>query len=73
MRSFLERISSRKFLTALAAQIAGLVALLYPSLAGKADAVAVQIAGLAVMLLAAFGYGAVEAAVDAAQKQSSDE
>lgn len=73
MRSFLERISSRKFLTAIAAQVAGLVALLYPSLAGQSNAVAVQIAGLAVMLLAAFGYGAVEAAVDAAQKPAGDE
>lgn len=64
MRGFLQRISSRKFLTALAVQLAGVLALFWPSRQDALNSAAVQIAALATMLLAALGYGAIEAAVD---------
>lgn len=64
MRAFLQRISSRKFLTALAVQAAGVAAVFWPHHADAAAQAAVQIAGLAAMLLAALGYGRIEAAVD---------
>lgn len=65
MRSFLQRISSRKFLTALAVQVAAVVALLHPGQEQLLADAAVRIAALVTMLLAALGYGRVEAAVDA--------
>lgn len=65
MRSFLERISSRKFLTALAVQVAGLVALIRPGQADRISDAAVRIAALVVMVLAALGYGKMEATLDA--------
>jgi hypothetical protein len=66
MRSFLERISSRKFLTAFAVQAAAVGALFWPGHESALAAAAVRISALAVMLLAAFGYGTIEASVDAA-------
>lgn len=66
MRSFLQRISSRKFLTALAAQVAAVVVLFYPQHESAVTAAAIRIAALATLLLAALGYGKVEADVDAA-------
>lgn len=66
MRSFLERISSRKFLTAFAVQLAGLVALIRPGQADQLSDAAVRIAALIVMVLAALGYGKMEAALDSA-------
>jgi len=71
MDSFLKRISSRKFLALLAAEIAGVVAIFRP--AGEAagiEAAAVKIAGLAVMLLAALGYGIIEGKIDKAKAQN---
>jgi len=65
MRSFLSRISSRKFLTALAVQMAAVVALFWPEHESRIETAAVRIAALAVMLLAALGYGKIEAGVDA--------
>jgi hypothetical protein len=66
MRSFLQRISSRKFLTALAVQVAAVVALFHPQHESAVTAAAVRIAALATLLLAALGYGKVEGDVDAA-------
>lgn len=66
MRSFLERISSRKFLSALAVQAAGVAALFWPASEQTIYTAAVRIAALAAMLLAALGYGGIEAAVDRA-------
>ena len=66
MRSFLQRISSRKFLTALAVQVAAVVALFKPEYDGELQSAAIRIAALATLLLAALGYGKIEAEVDAA-------
>ena len=68
MRSFLQRISSRKFLTAFAVQVGSLAALFWPQYDSAFQSTAVRIAALAAMLLAAIGYGKVEAAVDASPK-----
>jgi hypothetical protein len=65
MRSFLERISSRKFLTALAVQVASVVAIFQPERAETLTDAAIRIAALVTLLLAAIGYGKIEAAVDA--------
>ncbi|MCJ7544566.1 MAG: hypothetical protein MUP47_08415 [Phycisphaerae bacterium] len=72
MRSFLERISSRKFLTAFAVQLAGLVALLRPAQADQLGDAAVRIAALVVMVLAALGYGKLEAALDSSASANND-
>ena len=64
MRSFLERITSRKFLTALAVQVASVVAIFYPQHESTIEGTAFRIAALAALLLAALGYGKIEAAVD---------
>ncbi|MGC9455382.1 MAG: hypothetical protein ACP5HU_11035 [Phycisphaerae bacterium] len=66
MRSFLQRISSRKFLTALAVQTASVAAIFYPAHEQTLLTAAVKVAALATLLLAALGYGKIEAAVDAA-------
>lgn len=69
MQSFLKRISSRKFLTALAVEAAAVVALFTPADdAGSLEAAAVKIAALVAMVLAAVGYGVVEAGVDKARE-----
>jgi len=76
MRSFLQRISSRKFLTALAVQAAAVVALFWPENESTLNAAAVRIAALMTLLLAALGYGKIEAGVDAqitAERQQSNE
>ena len=65
MRSFLQRISSRKFLVALAVQVAAVAALFQPQQADALHDAALRIAALATLLLAALGYGKLEAAVDA--------
>ena len=67
MRSFLERISSRKFLTALAVQAASVAAMFWPGHESALADAAVRIAALATMLLAAFGYGSIEAGLDEAK------
>jgi hypothetical protein len=66
MRAFLERISSRKFLTALAVQAASVAALFRPAHEQTLHTAALRIAALATLLLAAMGYGKIEASVDAA-------
>ena len=71
MRSFLERLSSRKFLTALAVQIAAVAAIFWPQHDSAIAEAAVRIAGLVVMLLAAMGYGSIEAGIDADKKSPS--
>ena len=67
MRSFLERLSSRKFLTTLAAEIAAVVALFYPQNTSAINETAIRIASLATLLLAAWGYGKMEATLDASR------
>jgi len=66
MRSFLERISSRKFLTALAVQVGAMAALFWPHHGTAISEAAVRVAALLTLLLAGLGYGKIEAAVDAA-------
>ncbi len=70
MRSFLQRISSRKFLTAVAVQVAATAALFWPGHASAISETAVRIAALLTLLLAGLGYGKIEAAVDAAAKRA---
>ena len=67
MRTFLQRISSRKFLTALAVQAASVAALFWPQHESTLEAAAIRIAALLTLLLAALGYGKIEATVDAAR------
>jgi len=67
MRAFLQRISSRKFLVALAVQTASVAALFWPGQEAEFQTAAVRVAALATMLLAALGYGKIEAAIDANQ------
>ena len=67
MRDLLQRLTSRKFLTALAVQAAAVAALFRPQQEEALHAAAVKIAALATLLLAALGYGHIEAGVDAAQ------
>ncbi len=67
MRSFLERISSRKFLTALAVQAASVAAMFWPQEQSAIESAAVRIAALATLLLAGLGYGKIEGDVDASQ------
>ena len=64
MDAFLKRISSRKFLTALAVEVSGIIVVFWPQTVGTAENTALKIAGLTAMLLAAIGYGVVEASVD---------
>jgi len=65
MEKFLKRISSRKFLTAIAVQIAAVVALFAPpEMESELAEGAVRIAALATMVLAALGYGSIEAGID---------
>ncbi len=71
MRGFLERISSRKFLTAVAVQAASVAAIFRPEHEQTLHTAAVRIAALATLLLAAMGYGKIESAVDAAMKQDA--
>ncbi len=65
MRSFLQRISSRKFLTVLAVQVTAVAAIFYPQYESSVESMAMRIAGLVTILLAALGYGKIEAEVDA--------
>jgi hypothetical protein len=67
MRSFLERISSRKFLTTLAVQVASVAAIFWPQQQSTAETMAVRIAAMITLLLAALGYGKIEGDVDASQ------
>ncbi len=75
MRSFLQRISSRKFLTALAVQVSAVIALFKPGYEGELQSAAIRIAALATLLLAALGYGKIEADVDSVieQQQTGDD
>jgi len=66
MRSFLQRLSSRKFLAALAVQIAAVAALFWPQHESAFSEAAVRVASLLTLLLAALGYGSIEARLDAA-------
>ena len=64
MRSFLQRLSSRKFLTALAVQVASVAAIFWPQQQESVESALLRIAALVAMLLAALGYGQIEAGVD---------
>ena len=64
MEKFLKRISSRKFLVAVAVQIASVAAIFWPQHEATISTAAVRIAALATLLLAAIGYGKIEAALD---------
>lgn len=69
----MQRFLSRKFITAFAAQLAGLFVLIWPGHASAITSGFESLAGLVVALLAALGYVTAEAAVDRARAgQSSD-
>ena len=70
MRSFLQRISSRKFLAALAVEVAALAALFWPEHESAISEAATRIAALAAMLAAALGYAKIEANLDAEQSRA---
>ncbi len=73
-RSFLSRISSRKFLTTLAVEVAALIVLFAPGQGSTIAAAAEHVAAIAAMVLAALGYVAAEGRLDeAAQRDPSDE
>ena len=72
MRSFLQRISSRKFLVALAVQVAAVAALFQPERAEAFHDAALRIAALITLLLAALGYAKIEAAIDANKTTPSE-
>lgn len=73
MKDFLKRISSRKFLTAIAVQIAAVAALFSPEQASEFNDAAVRIAALIAMVLTALGYGCIEASLDGSGDTSSDD
>ncbi|MCK4277305.1 MAG: hypothetical protein KAX78_12365 [Phycisphaerae bacterium] len=73
MRSFLQRISSRKFLLALAVQIASVAALFWPEHESMITNSVVRVAALVTLLLAAIGYGKIEASVDAVKAAGTTE
>jgi len=64
LHDILKRLSSRKFLTALLVQIAACVAIFTPGQGEVLESSAVKIAELVVLVLAALGYGVIEASVD---------
>ena len=64
LHGFLIRLSSRKFLATIAVQIACIYAFFRPANVETAMGLAVKIASLVTMVLAAFGYGYIEASVD---------
>lgn len=67
MKAFLQRLSSRKFLIAIAVQIAVVVSMIWrPEFKDQTIEAATQIAELVILLLAAMGYGTIEASVDKA-------
>lgn len=66
MRSFLQRISSRKFLMAIAVQAGAVAAIFWPQHQSSIHGSAVRIAALAALVLAGLGYANIEAALDAA-------
>ena len=70
MKKFLERISSRKFMALMAAEVGGAIALFTPAAddAAKWEAAALKIGGLIVMILAGLGYAAIEGGIDKARE-----
>lgn len=73
MRDFLQRISSRKFLTALSVQIAVIASMIWrPEMEQQWSEAAMKVAELIVLLLVALGYAKIEAAVDASQGSKPD-
>lgn len=72
MRSFLQRISSRKFLVALAVQITSVIALFWPGHESALETAAIRIVALITLLLAALGYGKIEASTDSNHSTGQD-
>lgn len=70
MKDFLKRISSRKFLTALAVQVAAVVALFTVKPESELVDAATKIASLAALILASLGYGKIEGAIDKARAEN---
>jgi len=64
VRSFLTRISSRKFLTTLAVEVAALIVLFAPDQADTVTAAVEHVAAIVSMTLAALGYVSAEARLD---------
>lgn len=64
MNVLLSKLSSRKFLTALVAQIASIVAFFSIETGDAVADLGTRIVALVVLVVAALGYGVVEASVD---------
>ena len=64
MKALLSKLSSRKFLTALVAQIASIVAFFSVETGDAVADLGTRIVALVVLVIAALGYGIVEASVD---------
>ena len=73
MNALLTKLSSRKFLTALAVQIVAVIAIFAPEQEAQLTDAAMRITGLVVLLLAALGYGTIEASVDKARSGEKTE
>ena len=71
MRSFLSRISSRKFLTTLAVEVAALIVLFAPAHERAVVSAAEHIAAIAAMVLAALGYVNAETRLDQGGREDS--
>jgi hypothetical protein len=67
-RAMTSRWASRKFLTTLAAQVGGMLVLIWPQKSGEIAAVVQSVTALAVVLLSALGYVSAEASVDRADR-----
>ncbi len=66
----MKRFASRKFIMALAAQVTGLLVLIWPAQEAGIAAAVEAVAALAVVILSSLGYVAAEASVDRAGRSA---
>lgn len=65
------RFTSRKFLVAMGAQVAGLLALIWPGQAEPIAATVQAVVAMVVVLLSALGYVSAEASIDRSRAEQS--
>ena len=68
---FLTKVTSRKFIAALAVEVAGLVALFDPQVADVTNEIIVRVGALAAMVTVALGYVVSEASIDKAAAKAA--
>jgi len=73
MKDILRKLSSRKFLTAIVVQVAGIIGLFSPSTGDVAMDLGMRIAALVAIVLGALGYGLIEARLDATSIRTDGE